>query len=83
MFIKKVLLHNCADDNNLSAFATDIDDLTDESQKTIDWLKLNQMIVNSKKFQAMFISKKKNALLRSLKFQINNTEITPQLRLNC
>ena len=38
----------------LSAFATDIDDLieilTDESQETIDWLKLNQMIVNSKKF---------------------------------
>ena len=78
MFIKKVSLHNYADDNTLSAFATDIDDLTDESQKTTDWLKLNQMIVNSKKFQAMFISKKKNALLRNLKLQMNNTEITPQ-----
>ena len=37
-----------------------IEILTDESQETIDWLKLNQMIVNPKKFQAMFISKKNN-----------------------
>ena len=48
----------------LSAFATDTDDLieniTDESQKTIDWLKLNQMIVNPKTCQVIFISKKKN-----------------------
>ena len=36
------------------------------------------MIVNPKKFRAMFISKKKNALSRDLKLQINNTEITPQ-----
>ena len=36
------------------------------------------MIVNPKKFQAMFISKKKNALSRDLKLQMNNTEITPQ-----
>ena len=49
----------------LSAFATDTDDLieniTDESQKTIDWLKLYLMIVNPKTFQVIFISKKKNA----------------------
>ena len=80
LFIKNASLHNYADDNTLSAFATDIDDLieilTDESQETIDWLKLNQMIVNPKKFQAMFISKKKNALPRNLKLQISNTEIT-------
>ena len=37
------------------------------------------MIVNSKKFQAIFITKKTNALSRNLKLQINNTEITPQL----
>ena len=71
LLIKKALLHNYADDNTLSAFATDIDDLIeilmDESQKEIDWLKLNQMKINPKKFQAMFISKKKNALPRNLK----------------
>ena len=82
MFIKKASLYDYADDNTLSVFASDIDNLieilTDESQKTIDWLKLNQMIVNPKKFQAMFISKKNNALPRNLKLQINNTEITPQ-----
>ena len=82
LFIKKASLHNYADDNTLSAFATNTDDLieipTDESQKTIDWLKLNQMIVNPKKFQALVISKKKNALPRNLKLQINDTEITPK-----
>ena len=82
LFIEKASFHNFADDSTLSAFATEIDDLiqilTNESQETIDWLKLNQIIVNPEKFQAMFISKKKNALPRNLKLQINNTEITPQ-----
>ena len=36
------------------------------------------MIVNPKKFQVMIISKKKNALPRNVKPQINNTEITSQ-----
>ena len=61
MFIKKASLHNYADDNTLSAFATDIDDLieilTDESQKTIDRMKLSQMIVNPKKFQPCLLPK--------------------------
>ena len=35
LFIKKASLHNYADDNTLSAFATNIDDLTNESQKII------------------------------------------------
>ena len=82
LFIKKALLHNYADGNTLSAFATNIDGLieilTGESQKIMDWIKLNLMIVNPKKFQAMFISKKKNVLPRDLKLQINNTEMTPQ-----
>lgn len=36
------------------------------------------MIVNAKKLQAIFISKKRNALSRTLNLQINNTEITQQ-----
>ena len=40
LLIKEALLHKFGDDNTLSAFVTDIDDLieilTDESQKTID-----------------------------------------------
>ena len=35
LFIKKASLHNYADDNTLSAFATNIDDPTNESQKII------------------------------------------------
>ena len=70
MFIQKDWLHNYADDNTLSAFATDIDNLIeillDKSQKTIDRMKLNWMIVNPKKFQVMSIYKKKNAILIDL-----------------
>ena len=56
MFIKKASLHNYADDQCSSyVFATNIDDLieilTDESQKTIGWMKLYQMILNPKNFQ--------------------------------
>ena len=82
MFIKNNSLHNYADDNTLSAFTSDIDDLieilTDESQERIDWMKINQTRVNPKKLQAMFLSKKKNALPRDSELQLNNTEITPQ-----
>ena len=41
-------------------------------------MKLNQAIVNPKNIQAMFNSKKANALLRNLKLQINNAKITLQ-----
>ena len=71
MFIKKASLHSYADDSTLSEFSTDIyeliETLTSESQKTIDWIKLNRMVVDPKKFQAMFISKKKIALPKDLK----------------
>ena len=64
MFVKKGSRHNYADDNPLLR-ATDIYDvieiLTDESRKTINRMKLNQMIVNPKKFQAIFASKKRDA----------------------
>ena len=70
MFIKKASLHNYVNDNTLSVFATDIDGLiqilTDESQNTGDWMKLNQMIVNPENFQDMFNSKKGNTLPRDL-----------------
>ena len=49
-----------------------------ETQKTINWLKQNQTTVSSKSFQAILISKNRNALPGSLTTQINNTEIAPQ-----
>ena len=42
-------------------------------------MKLNQLIINPKRFQVIFNSKKKNALPKGLKLQLNNTEIMPQL----
>ena len=80
--LSKVSLYSYADDNTISTSANNIDDLIeilkDDTQKTIDLMKLNQMIVNPKKCQAMFISKKRNTLPGSFKLQINNSEIAPQ-----
>ena len=47
-------------------------------KKTIDWMKLNQLIINPKRFQVIFNSKKKNTSPKGLKLQLNNTEIMPQ-----
>ena len=63
MIIEKALLHNYADDNILSAFTIDIDDVIeiymDKSQKTFDWLNLNQMILILKQFKPYFFLKRK------------------------
>ena len=69
-FITKASLHNYADDNTLSAYSSDlnslVDILTEESQATINWLKINHMIVNPKKFQAMSVLKRKNTMQEDL-----------------
>ena len=78
-FITKVSLHNYADDDTLSAYSSDlnslIDILTEESQTTINWLKANHMIVNTKKFQPMLVSKRKNTIPEDLTISINKVDI--------
>ena len=63
MIIENNLLLNYADDNTLSAFTIDIDDVIeiymDKSQKTFDWLNLNQMILILKQFKPYFFLKRK------------------------
>ena len=53
MSITKASLLNYADDNTSSAYSSDLNSLIDilieESQTTVNWLKANHMIVNSKK----------------------------------
>ena len=63
LFITKASLHNYTDDNTLSAYSSDLNSLIDilleESQTTTNWLKVNRMIANPKKFRAMLVSKRK------------------------
>lgn len=40
-------------------YRTVIEIPVDETQKAVEWVKLNQMIVNPKEFQVMFIFQKR------------------------
>ena len=63
-FIEKASMHNFADDNTLSAWGETvsklIDTLESESNIAIDWFTKNEMIINSDKFQAIILDKKKS-----------------------
>ena len=65
-FIEKASMHNFADDNTLSAWGETvsklIDTLESESNIAIDWFTKNEMIINSDKFQAIILDKKKSNL---------------------
>ena len=63
-------LYNFADDNTLSAFATTVSELIkileSESEVVIDWFKINKMVVNPDKFQAIILDKRKEIILMNI-----------------
>ena len=65
-FTESSSIYNFADDNTLSAWANTVSDLTNklESDSTIaiEWFKMNKMIVNPNKFQAIVLNKKRSDL---------------------
>ena len=64
LFVTLASLYNFADDNTLSAFATIgselIAMLEPESEVVLDWSKKYKMVVNSDKFQAVILDKRKS-----------------------
>ena len=71
-------IHNFADDNILSAWANTISDLISklESDSNIvtEWFKMNKMIVNRDKSQAIVLNKKRFNLT-NVNFQVENQMI--------
>ena len=61
--LQMTILYNIADDNTLSAFATTVSELIkileSESEVVMDWFKINKMVVNPDKFQAIILGKRK------------------------
>ena len=61
--LQMTILYNFADDNTLSAFATTVSELIkileSESEVVMDWFKINKMVVNPDKFQAIILGKRK------------------------
>ena len=62
LWVSKTDLLNFADDNTISAAENTIEKLIStleqDSQAAIDWFKINEMIVNPDKFQAIVIKNK-------------------------
>ena len=86
LWIKKTDLLNFADNNTISAVGKTIEDLIytleTESQKAVEWFKLNEMIVNPDKSQAYIV--KKNAKIKDsypleIHDQIINSESSVKL----
>ena len=80
LFLKDVDLANFADDNTIYTANKSIEKLLEvlerESKSAIDWFKINDIIVNPDKFQAMILSSDK----KDKKFQlnINNSTISSE-----
>ena len=78
LFIKDVELENLAHDNTIYAARNSIEELIKtlgkESKSAIDWFKMNDMIVNPDKFQAMIMSRDKKENKHDL--YINNSIIS-------
>ena len=77
-FIESSSIHNFADDNTLAAWENTISDLINKlesgSNIAIEWFKMNKMIVNPDKFQAIVLNKKRSDLTNT-NFQVDNQVI--------
>ena len=77
LWITKTDLLNFADDNTITAAERTIENLLStletESQAAIEWFKLNEMIVNPEKFQAIVV--KRNAKMKD-SYPLNINDLT-------
>ena len=77
-FIESSSIHNFADDNTLSAWANTIPDLKNrlepDSNIAIEWFKMNKIIVNPDKLQAIVLYKKRSNFTNT-NFQVANQMI--------
>ena len=80
LFTNEVELAIFADDNKIYTTKKNVEELIKvlekESKSAIDWFEINNMIVNSNKFQAMILSSDKKEKKHDLK--INDSIISPE-----
>ena len=79
IFIKYVNLRNYAYDNTITYFLMFLSclktTLENESTEAINWLKQNNMLVNPKKFQVLFLSRNKELITSDILLSINSNSI--------
>ena len=73
MSTKNYEFYNFADDNTITSLSGPLSQLTkdlqSEANKATNWFKMNNMTVNSEKFQAILIDKKRQNILMEKKNQ--------------
>ena len=86
VFIKTANIHNYADDNSLEAAANTVEELIaileGESNIAIDWLEINEMIPNAKKFQALILAKNKVGPFNDIQVTIKGKTILSKSSVN-
>ena len=79
LFIKQANLHNYADNNTITYFSKSLSCLKtlleNESAEGINWLKQNNMLVNPKKIQVLFLSRKKELIRSDMSLNINSNSM--------
>ena len=77
-FFESSLIHNFADDDILSAWANTVSDLIDklesDSNIAIEWFKVNKMMVNPVRYQAIVINRKHSDITNT-SFQVDKLVI--------
>ena len=76
LFIKQENLYNYADDNTITCFSKSLSNLKttleNEIAEAINWLKQMNMLVNPKKFQILFLLRKKELITSDMSLNINS-----------
>ena len=90
IFKKQANLHNYADDNTITYILrsllylkTTLESDEGEGDETVNWLKQNNMLVNSKNCQVLYLPRKKELIMSDMSLNINSNNIcSPQTGLN-
>ena len=84
LFIKETDICNLADDTTLYACGKELDTISFKlevgTNRAMQWLKDNEMVANSSKFQLMFLSKYKN-IEKNMSFNGKTIKSTDTLEL--
>ena len=83
--LKKIDLHNFADDNTITAVCDQLADLIKileaEGELSLGWFRRNEMVVHSDKFQAIILNRKEAQATHELIIDNKETKTTNSIKL--
>ena len=83
--LKKIDLHNFADDNTITAVCDQLADLIKileaEGELSVGWFRRNEMVVDSDKFQAIILNRREAQATHKLIIDNKETKTTNSIKL--